>query len=99
MQTIETIRAEEATRQAEFEAKTVAAKVGGHDYTIAELRKVFDAVANEGDWKAAWAAAVPHQMVGLVIAAVEWFHADRAAVNGIEALTGRVLMSGKGYQA
>jgi hypothetical protein len=67
-------------------------------HKVSELRKVFQKVQNTGDWKAPWAAAVPHQIVGIVMAATEFFHADRATVVGIEQLTGRVLLRGNGYQ-
>jgi len=91
----------EAERKAteKFEAETVAARIDGHNYSIADLRKVFDAVCNPEDWKAPWAAFVPHQIVPVVMASVEFFHADRPTVGGIQPLTGKVSMMGKGYQA
>jgi hypothetical protein len=67
-------------------------------HKVSELREVFQKVQNQNDWKAPWAAAVPHQTVGMVMAATEFFHADRATVVGIEQLTGRVLLRGNGYQ-
>ena len=85
---------QEESRRSEWERTT---KVG--DYTIAELRKVSDAVFNPHNWKAPWAASVPHQLVGAVLAATEFFHADKATVHGIEQITGKVIMSGNGYQA
>jgi hypothetical protein len=85
---------------AKLEAEELAAEEGqmfkGHKVT--DLRKVFEKVQNQDDWKAPWAAAVPHQVVGMVMAATEFFHADRATVVGIEQLTGRVLLQGNGYQ-
>ena len=92
--TIETILAEERKAREEFEA---AAEYGG--FKIADLRKVFDKVCNALDWKAPWAASVPHQLVGMVLAAAEFFHADKAQLHGIEPITGRVRMSGRGYRA
>lgn len=94
------IAAEKADREA-FEAKTVATTIGGVDYTIADLRKAFDAVADPDDWKAEFTAYVPHDAVPVVLAAVEFFHADRPAVVGIEPAPGlgRAVVSGHGYQA
>lgn len=79
---------QEREASAEFEAETIAAHVDGRDVTIAELRKTFDAVCDPTDWKAPWAAFVPAQIVGLVTAAVEFFHADRPVVDApVEKLT------------
>jgi len=92
--TYEQILENERKAQAEYEAKTV---VDG--FTIAELRKVMDAVQNKDHWKKPWAASVPSQIVRAVFVAVEFFHADKPTLHGIEPLTGHVLMSGRGYQA
>lgn len=85
---------------ARLEAEELAAEEGqtfkGHK--IADLHKVFQKVQNADDWKSPWASVVPHQVVGMVMAATEFFHADRATVVGIEKLTGRVLLRGNGYQ-
>jgi hypothetical protein len=85
---------------ARLEAEELTAEEGqtfkGHK--VCELRKVFQKVQNADNWKAPWAGAVPHQIVGMVMAATEFFHADRATVIGIEQLTGRVLLRGNGYQ-
>jgi hypothetical protein len=67
-------------------------------HKIADLRQVFETVQNADSWKAPWAAVVPHQVVGMVMAATEFFHADRVTMVGIEQLTGRVLLRGNGYQ-
>lgn len=66
--------------------------------TVAQLRETMDAVQNPTHWKMPWAASVPHQLVGRVLRAVEWFHADRAEIVGVEPITGNVLMRGNGYQ-
>jgi hypothetical protein len=95
----EQLREEERAAHAEYEERTVATRVGGRDVTIAELRVVFEAVLDRADWKAPWAAAVPHRLVPLVTEAVKFFHADLPRTVGIELLTGRVLMEGNGYQA
>jgi uncharacterized Ntn-hydrolase superfamily protein len=97
--TYEEIIAAEKASHAEYEARTVAARVDGHDVTIAELRRVFEAVESKDGWKKPWAAVVPAPMVRLVIEAVKFYHADVARTVGIEPLTGRVLMEGNGYQA
>jgi len=94
MKTYEQIIAEEKANREAFEAKE---KYKG--YTIAELRKVFEAVQNKQNWKDEWAAEVPYDLVNAVIVAVEFFHADKATLHGIMPITGNVLMSGNGYQA
>lgn len=91
--------AKAAAENAAYEATTVAAKVAGLDLTIADLRKVTDAVFDPENWRLPWSAYVPHDLVAVVLAAVEFFHADRAEVVGVQELTGKVLLVGHGYQA
>jgi len=93
MKTIEIILAEEKAAQEAYEQQQTF-----KGETIANLRKIFEKIQAPEGWKEAWAAAVPHPVVGLVMKAVEFFHADKAQIVGIEAITGRVLMQGKGYQ-
>lgn len=97
--TIEEIMADEKAAHAAYEARTVGARVNERDVTIAELRQVFEAVQSKLGWKKPWAASVPYQAVSLVIEATKFFHGDIPTVDGIEPITGNVLMSGKGYQA
>jgi len=91
---------QEVAANEQFEAETIGARVDGHDYTIAELRKISDRVFDATNWKAPWTAYVPYQLVPVVTAAVEFFHADTPRVVGMEPApsTGRVLMAGRGYQ-
>ena len=93
MKTIEQVIAEEAAAQAADEASRTF-----RGFPVAELRRVMEGVQSPAGWKLPWAASVPHRLVGRVMAAVEYFHADRAEVVGAEALTGKVLMRGNGYQ-
>jgi hypothetical protein len=95
MTTIEQILAEETAA----EATTKAVTIDGHDYTVADLRKVSDKLFNKADWKAAWAAAVPHQIVPIALAAAEWFQGRRPTIHGIQPLTGKVILSSDGYAA
>lgn len=95
--TIEQVIAEERESHAKWEQETIADTVNGHAYTIADFRKVVDAVFNRENWKAAWAAAVPHGMVAVVSAAVCHYHGRRPWIAGIEPITGKVLMAGDGY--
>lgn len=67
--------------------------------TRAQLSEAFDAVADHDDWKAPWSAKVHHTYVGRVLRAVEFFHADKPEIIGIDSITGLVKMSGNGYQA
>lgn len=97
--TLEDARAREEASRLEWERSTYVAEINGQRFTIADLRETFDAVCDKTDWKAPWAAKVPHQLVTLVIEAVKFFHADVATCDGIEPITGRVIMSGRGYQA
>lgn len=68
-------------------------------FKIADLRKVFEAVQNKENWKEAWAAAVPSQIVEPLAVAVEFYHADTMQILGVQPVTGKVLVSGNGYQA
>jgi hypothetical protein len=93
MKTIEQILADElAAQRADEEARTF------DGFAVAELRQVMEGVQSPQGWKLPWAASVPHQLVGRVVAAVQYFHADRAVVVGAEPVTGKVLMRGNGYQ-
>jgi hypothetical protein len=89
---------EEILARLEAEELTAEEEQTFKGHKIADLRQVFQKVQNADSWKAPWAAVVPHQVVGMVMAATEFFHADRATVVGIEQLTGRVLLRGNGYQ-
>jgi len=68
-------------------------------FAVADLDRVFATLHSGNHWKAPWAAAVPATLVPLVLAAVEFYHADRAVIVGAEPVTGKVLMRGDGYQA
>lgn len=93
---IDDLIANEEKERLEFESKTIVTKQGE---TIADLRKAFELVQNSENWKNQWAAAVHHSIVGKVIRAVKFYHADTAEVVGIQDLTGLVLMRGNGYMA
>jgi hypothetical protein len=96
--TLRDIIAAELADHASYEATTVAARINGEAFTIADLRVVFDAVADAQNWKAPIACYVPHNAVAVVIAAVQWFQGDTLRAVGIQALTGKVLLEGNGYQ-
>jgi len=95
--TMQEVVARELAEAQAYEARTVACKIGGREYTIADLRAVFDQMCDRGDWKAPCAAAVPQDIVGVCRAALEFFHGCRAYVGGIEPLTGKVLVGSNGY--
>ncbi len=61
-------------QQEDYEAATVVTKEG---QTIADLRQIADAVFDQNHWKNPWAAYVPHDLVGPVMRAVEFFHGTR----------------------
>lgn len=67
-------------------------------YKVSELREIFEIIQNDDDWKAPWAASVPHHIVDIVCKAVEFFHADKVRVVGIQRMTGMVVIEGRGYQ-
>lgn len=87
--------AEARQQEAELDKMIVTA----HGETRGDLRDVFDRLCDPDDWKAPIAAYVPHQLVGRALRAIEFFHADTAKAVGIQALTGKVLIQGNGYQA
>lgn len=92
---------EEMIRQMEEEwqkkEEETEVSVDGHMYTVADLRRVFDRVCDPNDWKAHWGAWVPWQLVGLVRAAVNWYHGDTPRIVAKDG-RGRLLMTGRGYQ-
>lgn len=90
------IERQERERRMAWEAATIATAQGE---TIAQLRDAFEAVCDKQNWKAPWAAYVPSQAVGIVCRAVEFFCADRPEIVGIQPLTGKVLLEGRGYMA
>lgn len=67
--------------------------------THGQLSEAFDKVCNSDHWKEPWAAKVHHTYVGRVMRAVEFFHADKPEIVGIDSITGLVRMRGNGYQA
>ena len=85
---------EEAKQQAEYERTKIVTREGE---TIADLRKVFDAVCDQKQWKNEWAAAVPHQIVGVVCRASEFFQGSKVEIVGIQQITGKVLLRSPGY--
>lgn len=91
--TVKQILAEEEKSRQEWEAQMTH-----KGFKVSFLRLVMEKVQNPEGWKLPWAASVPHQAVGAVLTAVEYFHADKARINGIEPIIGNVLMSGNGYQ-
>ena len=97
--TMDTILEQLDVDEAKYEAETVAFSIDGHNYSIADARKVFEGVENKDDWRDPWAAAVPKVLVPVVTKAVEFFHADVPTVVGVQRVTGKVMMQGRGYQA
>ena len=68
-------------------------------YLIDELQEVFSRIQNEENWKLPISCKCHHSNVGIILAAIEFFHADKAEIIGIENITGSVLIEGDGYQA
>jgi hypothetical protein len=66
-------------------------------FTIKDLRAAFDRVATPDDWKGPFRAFVHHSAVALVMRAVEYFHGEAPTAVGIEAITGDVIVEGRGY--
>ncbi len=96
--TREEMQEQERTETAEFEAKTVAFQLhDGQTLTIAEARKLFDAVADPQDWRNPCAAFVPAPAVEAVCKAIEFYHGAKATLGGIQQITGKVLVQSAGY--
>lgn len=94
----EQIIQQEETERQEWEAKTVAFTLhDGQAFTIADARKLFDAVADVTNWKAPCAAFVPAPAVEAVCKAIEFYHGARAVVAGVQPITGKVLVESPGY--
>lgn len=77
----------------------IAFEVNGRQYTADEASELFELVCDKEDWKRPWVAAVHHSLVAAVMRAVEYYHADRPDMLGIQQGTGFVILSGHGYQA
>lgn len=71
----------------------------GEEVTVRDLRQIFEKIQDKTHWKNPICASVHHSQVNFVLAAIEYFHADKATVEGIEPITGNVIITGKGYQA
>lgn len=80
-------------------ASQIVAKIGEQNVTHGELKQAFELVQNKDHWKNPFVCAVHHSIVSLVVAAVEYFHADKPEICGIQPLTGYVIIRGHGYQA
>lgn len=97
---IEMTREEMIKKEAEdhkrYERETVVTE---HGETIYDLRKAYELVTDKSDSNKPWSAAVHHSAVGIVMRAIEFFHADRPEILGVQDLTGFVVMRGNGYQA
>ncbi len=63
------------------------------------LRAVFEKIQDPDHWKNPITCKCHHSQVAIVLAAIEFFHADKAQVVGIEPITGYVIIEGNGYQA
>jgi len=97
-QTTEQILQQEETERQEWEAQTEAFRLhDGQSLTVADARKLFDAVADPQNWKAPCAAFVPAPAAEAVCKAIEFYHGARATVAGIQPLTGKVLVESTGY--
>ena len=71
----------------------------GEEVTIHDLRQIFNKIQDKTHWKNPICASVHHSQVNYVFAAIEYFHADKATIEGIEQITGNVIITGRGYQA
>lgn len=67
-------------------------------HSIETLSNVFDAVKDGVHWKRPWKCTVSVNLIGVVLAAVEFYHAD-TNVQVSEPVNGCVEMRGNGYQA
>ena len=87
------IEREEAERKAWEASKVVTA----HGETIADLRKVFESAHGDQHWKKPFAVFAPHQIVGTLCRAIEFFHGCKAEIGGIQPITGKVYVASNGY--
>lgn len=82
---------------AAYEARTVAVKWNGREYTIAQLRSLFDANRETGHWKDPINVVLDVRNVDVVgfCQAIEFFQGDRPkVVNAGTATTVRVTSRG-----
>jgi len=68
-------------------------------YKVADIRRVFDSLADPEDWRAPISRWIPHDIVGIAQVAVEYFTCtELKVVAGPQALTGYVLVQADGYR-
>ena len=85
-----------ADEQAAMEAEETQEYRG---YTVADLRKTFNALTDPKDWKGPICAWIPASLFGEASAAVEFFAAASLKITGgPQLLTGRILVESDGYQ-
>jgi len=77
----------------------VGAMIDGQPVLVRDLRIAFDEVCDKEHWKNPIAVYVPAKAVRIVIEAIKFFQADNPVCEGIEPITGRVLVTSRGYQA
>ncbi len=68
-------------------------------FHVDQLEAVFKKIQDTEHWKNAITCKCHHSQVAVVLAAIEFYHADNARVVGIEEITGWVVIEGNGYQA
>lgn len=90
MNTIEEIEAEirEAEKHREYQG-----------FTIADLRKTFEALQNPDDWRSPIDAWIPRQLYEIARVAVDYFTATSLdVVGGPQPISGKILVHSDGYR-
>ena len=86
------IIAQERAQQAAWEATTLY-----KGFTVADLRRVFDAACDPHDWKAPLAVRCSGEIVLATVAALEWFTATAPTVQ-LNPQTMEFLIESEGYR-
>lgn len=91
--TVTQIIEQEEARSRDFE-KTATHK----GYTVADLRELFDELADPNDWRGPIAATMPGEAVNAAVAAIEYFTATNPTVS-LDQRTMRYVVTSEGYRA
>jgi predicted nucleic acid-binding Zn-ribbon protein len=93
VKTAEQILADAEAERQEFERTTFH-----NGFSIVQLRETMDAIQSPLGWKRPFETTVSVDRLGLVLTAVEFFHADAPTVDGFDPRGLTVRVRGNGYQ-
>ena len=94
---MESVIEKEKLERERWEKETIGAKTNVGSYTIWEMRKCFDNVCDDTNWKNPISCAVHHSLVDLTTESIKFFQGCSPEIVGIQPITGYVLIKSDGY--